>query len=237
MSCTPGNIVSVRLVGRRGSGADDSRGGPAAAGRHHPVLAQLAGEGTDPGPRPGTADPTVGSNDQGPHLYADRRDRRRVDHLAAGDARRGAQLGLPLHVDPRLDVHAPGAALSQSRLGGRRVHAVHRRPPVQRRWRAADHVRDRRATGSDGDAPRGTVGLRRRPPGTDWQRRLQPAPERRLRRRAGLGAAPHEAQPTAATTAVAARAVAGRVRHSGVASTRPGHLEARGSRSSTSPRS
>ena len=41
---------------------------------------------------------------------------------------RRAQLGLPLHVDPRLDVHAAGAALAEPRLGGRRVHAVRRRP-------------------------------------------------------------------------------------------------------------
>ena len=65
---------------------------------------------------------------------------------------RGAQLGLPLHVDPGLDVHAPGAALPQPRLGGRRVHAVHRRPRAQRGRRAADHVRDRRSPGSDRDA-------------------------------------------------------------------------------------
>ena len=71
--------------------------------------------------------------------------------------RRRAQLGLPLHVDPRLDVHAAGAALPRPRLGGRRVHAVHRRPRAQRRRRPADHVRDRRSARSDRDAPRGPL--------------------------------------------------------------------------------
>ena len=72
-----------------------------------------------------------------------------LDHLAARDARRRAQLGLPLHLDARLDLHAAGAALPQPRLGGRRVHAVRRRPRAQRGRRAADHVRDRRAPRPD----------------------------------------------------------------------------------------
>jgi GH15 family glucan-1,4-alpha-glucosidase len=38
------------------------------------------------------------------------------------------ELGLPLHLDARRDVHAEGVALPEPRLGGRRVHAVHRRP-------------------------------------------------------------------------------------------------------------
>ena len=41
------------------------------------------------------------------------------------------------------------------------------------------------------DPSRGPLGLRRRAPGADRQRRLRPAPERRVRRRAGLGAAAH----------------------------------------------
>ena len=45
---------------------------------------------------------------------------------------RRAQLGLPLHLDARHDLHAAGAALPQPRLGGRRVHAVRRRPRAER---------------------------------------------------------------------------------------------------------
>ena len=82
------------------------------------------------------------------------------DHLAARDARRRAQLGLPLHLDPRLDLHPPGAALPQPGLGGRRVHAVHRRPRAERRRRAPDHVRDRRAARPHRVDPRRPVGLR-----------------------------------------------------------------------------
>ena len=55
---------------------------------------------------------------EGPHLPADRGDRRRRHDVAARDARRGAQLGLPLllvarrHLDPRVD---DAAAVSTTR--------------------------------------------------------------------------------------------------------------------------
>ena len=111
------------------------------------------------------ADPALGARDQGADVHADGRDRRRADHVAARDPGRGAQLGLPLHVDPRLDVHAAGAALPRPRLGGRRVHAVHRRPRAKRRRRPADHVRDRRSSRPDRGAPEGSQWLRRRQPG------------------------------------------------------------------------
>ena len=116
---------------------------------HHPLLARLAGPRAHTRPSLARSDPALGACDQGPHLHADRRDGRGADHLAARDARRGAQLGLPLHVAARLDLHAAGASLPQPRLGGRGVHAVRRRPRAQRGRRAADHVRDRRPARSD----------------------------------------------------------------------------------------
>ncbi len=126
------------------------------------------------------------------------RDGRGADDVAARDAGRRAQLGLPLHVDARLDVHPAGAALPQPRLGGRRVHAVRRRPRAQRGRRAADHVRHRRPPRPDGVDARRPLGLRRRAAGAGRQRRLRPAPERRVRRRARLDPAAHRAQPAAA---------------------------------------
>ena len=48
-----------------------------------------------------------------------------------------------------IDVHVAGVALPEPGLGGRRVHAVRRRPRTQpRRW-VADHVRHRRAPGPE----------------------------------------------------------------------------------------
>ena len=81
---------------------------------------------------------------QGPHLHADRRHGRGAHHVAARDPRRRAQLGLPLHLDPGLDVHLASPAFHELGLGGRRVHAVHRRPRAQQGRRATDHVRHRR---------------------------------------------------------------------------------------------
>ena len=72
--------------------------------------------------------------------------------------------------------------------------------------------------------PRRSLRLRRREPGAGRQRRLRPAPERRLRRGAGLDPAAHAPQPAAAAAAVADRAVAGRVRDQRLARARPGHL-------------
>ena len=63
---------------------------------------------------------------------AHRRAGRRADDLAAGDARRRAQLGLPLHLDPRRDLHALGAAHARLRPGGARVLATSSRDAVPR---------------------------------------------------------------------------------------------------------
>ena len=108
------------------------------------LLAAVARPRPHPRPSLPRSDPAVGADDQGAHLHADRRDRGRAHHLAARDTGRRAQLGLPLHVDARLHLHAAGAALPQPRLGGRRVHAVRGRPRAERGRRPADHVRHRR---------------------------------------------------------------------------------------------
>ena len=123
----------------------------AQTGRDHSLLARLAAAGADPGSPLARSDPALGADDQGAHVHADRRDRRRADDLTAGDAGRRAQLGLPLHLDPRQHLHAPGAALAEPGLGGRRVHAVRRRRRADRGRLAADHVRDRRPARPDRD--------------------------------------------------------------------------------------
>ena len=73
-----------------------------------------------PLPRPPLADPPAAlrADAQGPDLRADRRDDRRGDDLAARDARRRAQLGLPLQLAARLDVHALGALHARLRPRG-----------------------------------------------------------------------------------------------------------------------
>ena len=117
------------------------------------LLARLARRRPHPRPPLPRSDPALGADHQGPDLHADRRHRGRAHHVAAGDAGRRAQLGLPLHLDARLDLHAAGAPLPQPRLGGRRVHAVRRRRRADRGRVAADHVRHRRPAGADRDRP------------------------------------------------------------------------------------
>ncbi len=72
--------------------------------------------------------------------------------------------------------------------------------------------------------PRRPLRLRRRAAGADRQRRVRPAPERRLRRRPRLDPAPHAEQRAAAAAALADRRDAGGVRDEGLARARPGHL-------------
>ena len=84
----------------------------------------------------------------------------------------------------------------------------------------ADHVRDRRPARPHRDDTRRAVRLRGRPPGTDRERRVRPAPERRLRSGTRLHPPAHPPQPTPAPTPVAPRAVPGRGRHRGLASSR-----------------
>ena len=112
------------------------------------------------------------------------------------------------------------------------------RPRAERRRRAADHVRDRRAARPDRVDARRALRLRGRTPGAGRQRRLRPAPERRLRRRAGLDPAALRRSERLPAAAVADRPGAG-----GRAPTRSGASPTRGSgrraasRSTTCPRS
>ena len=221
-----GEHAYVALAWGEGLSTPDRRRRRAATDRRDgPFLARLARPGA-PVPRPPLArgDPALGADDQGTDVHAHRGDGGGADDLASRDARRRAQLGLPVHVDAGLHLHAAGAAPARAGRGGRGVHAVRRRPRAQQRRRSADHVRDRRSPRPDRDLPRGPLGLFRRAPGADRQRRLRPAPERRVRRGARLDPQAHDAQPAPAAAAVADRAGAGGVRHQGVAPARPGHL-------------
>ncbi len=122
------------------------------------------------------------------------------------------------------DVHPPGAPLAPARLGGRRVHGVRGRSRGERGRRASDHVRHRRAARPHRVHARRAVRVHGSEPGADRQRRLRPAPERRVRRGARLDPAAHPAQPATAPATVADRAVSGGMRHRRMAQSRPGDL-------------
>ena len=68
-----------------------------------------------------SAHAALAAHAQGPHLRADRRDRRRRDDVAAGEDRRRTQLGLPVLLGPRRGADAERARRRRLRRGGRSV--------------------------------------------------------------------------------------------------------------------
>ena len=95
------------------------RAGRESPGAHAPLLADVAGGRDLPRPPLAPAPAALGAGAEGPDVHAHRSARRRADDLAAGDAAGRAQLGLPLLLDARRDVHAVGAARARAGLGGR----------------------------------------------------------------------------------------------------------------------
>ena len=133
----------------------------------------------------------LGAHAQADDLPADGRDRGGADDEPARAHRRRAQLGLPLHVDPRRRLLALRAAAARLHRGGGRVHGLAPRALPRAacgRHRAApDHVRDRRPRRAERGDPRAPRGLPRLRAGADRQRRRRAAPARHLRRAHRLG--------------------------------------------------
>ena len=92
-----------------------------------PPLAALARPRPLPRPSVAALSAAQRSDAERAHLRAERRPGRCGHHVAAGDPGRRTQLGLPLQLDPRLDLHALGPVLARLRLGGRRLLLLHRR--------------------------------------------------------------------------------------------------------------
>ena len=205
-------------------GPRDLRGGRTRTSPNLPLLARVARRRHLSRPSLARVPAALGARAEGADLRADRGDDRGADDVAAGDAGRRAQLGLPLLLDARRDVHAVGAARARPRLGGERLHGVPRRPRAQQGRLAPDHVRDRRRAQPQGDDAAPPQGLRRLAAGAQGQRRLQPAPERRLRRRARLGLPAHQAPRPHPRPALAGALRPGRLRLARLAPARPGDL-------------
>ncbi len=201
-------VRSALVVGS--SGAADLRRGLRAPRVDGAPLAALARPRRLPRPPVAHAPAAERAHAQGALVRADRRARRGGDDFTAGDAGRRAQLGLPLHVDPRLDVHALGALQPRLRLGGERLLLL---PDGRRRGRGrepADHVRRRRRVGARRANARPPRRLRRRAAGSDRQRRVPPEPARRLGRDPRLLLSAHEVTRPAAGTCLADSRQAGR---------------------------
>ena len=118
-----------RVARRRlGAGRGDGR-----------VLARMAGRRALPRPPLARPPAALGADAQGADLRANRRHGGGADDVVAGDPGRRAQLGLPLHVDPRRDLHAVGDAHARLRPRGalvRRLRARRAASSTTRRFRS-----------------------------------------------------------------------------------------------------
>ncbi len=161
---------------------------------------------------------------EGPHVRPHRGDRRRGDYLAAGDAARGAELGLPVQLDPGRDVRPVGPVHAGLRVGGQRLLRVPDRGRGAGRRRPADRLRDRRPVRTERADARPPARLSGRPAGAHRQRGLLPAAERRVGRRAGLAVPAHQVQGPARRAGLAAGPQPGGARAGALARARPGHL-------------
>ena len=126
-------------------------------------LAALAGARPLPGPSVARIPRTFGADPQGPHLCPERRDHRGRHDVAPRNAARRTELGLPLQLDPRLDVRAVGPVHARLRLGSERLHGLRGRRR-RRGGRAPGDVRRRWRAGARGTHPRPPRGLRRSRP-------------------------------------------------------------------------
>ena len=140
-----GRLPLLRALVERARAPRRLRTGPPAPGVDRAPLAALVGPGKLPRPSLAPLPRAQRPGPQGPHLRADRRAAGRGDDVAPRDPRGRAQLGLPVHVDPRLDVRAVGALHARLQLGGQGLLLVHRRCRGPRRA-APGPVRHRRRT-------------------------------------------------------------------------------------------
>src|SRR5207237_137417 len=91
----------------------------------------------------------VADHSKGPHLPTDWRDRGRRDNVATRAARWAAQLGLPLLLASRCDLHSAGADEWWLLRGGKGLESVAASYRRGRPVAGSDHVRTCRGTSFD----------------------------------------------------------------------------------------
>ena len=193
------------------------------------LLAALARQVHVQGPLARDGGP-LGADAQAADVHAHRGDRRRADHEPARGARRPAQLGLPLHLDPRRRVHAVRLPPARLHRRGGRVHglarAAHQGAPAPpgRHRPPADHVRHRRPRAPAGVRAPPLRGLSRLEARAHRQRRLEPAAARHLRRAARLGLPLQQVRLADLLRPLARAAAADRLARRPLERARRGHL-------------
>ena len=131
--------------------------------------------------------PPLGPHAQAAHLRADGCHSGGPHHGFARGRWRGAQLGLPVHLDQGRRLHPLRPPAYRLHGRGGRVHELARSalPEVQPRRVFTAHVRHRRPEGPHGDDAGSPRRLPRLAPGQARQRRLRPVTARHLRRAHG----------------------------------------------------
>ena len=122
---------------------------------------------------------------QGPELRADRGDHGRLDDVPPRDPGRGPQLGLPLHLDPGHRVHAARRSTAWASTGRRSSTSPSCwRPSARGKLDQPFELQIMYGIGGERDLTERTLdhlsGYEGARPGPGRQRRLEPAPERRL---------------------------------------------------------
>ena len=197
---------------RRGDGGCDARDGRRRAEahpggrderdatRHHALLAGLDQPLDLPRAVARDGRP-LGDHPQADDLRADGRPRGRADGRPARAGGRRAQLGLPLHVDPRRVLLGLRAARPRLHRGGGGVRRVADGPRARERRHgvrsAEDHVPRRRLLRPRRGEPRALRRIPRIATGAHRQRRRRPAPARHLRRGDGLDPPRRHPRPAA----------------------------------------
>ena len=181
----PGAVRAHVVPVTRPQAEADRRG--ARAGADRDVLAGLDGGLPVRGRLHGSR-PSVTARAQGAHLPADGRDRRGADDVAAGAHRRHSQLGLPILLAARCDLHALRAAQRGVQRRGPRMAQLAAACRRGRSGECPDPVRRRRRAARPGDRARLAARLRGIVAGACRQRRARAVPARRLRRGDGRAA-------------------------------------------------
>ena len=201
------------------------RAGRGAPRAHEPLLAHVAGRRHLSRPSLALSPAALGARAEGADVHAHRRAGRGADHLAAGDPGAASATGTTA---------TAGCATRPSRCGrctrsgstGRPTTSSSTSPTCGRNKDGSLQIMygirgQKDARGVDARSPQG---LRGRAAGAHRQRRLQPAPERRLRRGARLGLPARQAARPHPRAPVAGARRPGPLRGEGVAGARPGDL-------------
>ena len=143
---------------------------------------------------------TLAADAEGADVRADRRDRRRADDVAARADRRRSQLGLPLLLAARRDVHALRADERRLHRRGARVAQLAAARGRRRPGEGADPLRRRRAAAHPRVRARLAARLRGLAAGAHRQRGARAVPARRLRRGDGRPAPGARARARPPTT-------------------------------------